>query len=305
MSIINNAHGGSQHAVLAAFYQVLKASPKNTLPFNKLMALCAPETLQTGESPDARGKAPKELKAWLDLGLLTGAADSDTNEIGFNTRYFSEQHIPLRQAARRCLLAAENNRDLSSRDERAADLTLLTSMLLALDVYRNADISSRNMEGLVNEFLPDFRINKTNEVPVVHGYLSWLGFAQQITRDSYTIDPTAAIREELPYLMQPGERLPIAEFLQRLNQALPVLDGGSYRQQVEERIAEHGWQPLNADRLSTSLSRALQRLLFSGVITMKAESDASGALFLTGRNGSVLQTVTHLSLNAPSSRGAH
>ncbi|EJR7474244.1 hypothetical protein N1G87_002185 [Escherichia coli] len=296
MSIINNAHGGSQYAVLAAFYQVLKASPKNQLPREKLMALCAPETLQTGDSQNARGKASQELRAWLDLGLLTEEKVEETTQISFNANYFSIKSMPLRQAARRCLQAQENNSDLSSRDERAVDLTLLAALLLALDVYQNAEIKSGNLEVLVNTFIPDFRIN-SNEIAVVPGYLSWLGFAQQLTRDSYAIDPTDSIREELPFLMRVGEQLSIGEVLQRLNRALPVLDGGSYRQQVEERISLYGWHSLSPNRLSTSLSRALLRLQLSGVINMKAESDASGAMQLTGRNGSVLRTVTHLTLN--------
>ncbi|CNE87419.1 MULTISPECIES: protein DpdG [Yersinia] len=301
MSIINNAHGGSQYAVLAAFYQVLKASPKNTLPREKLMALCAPATLQTGDSENASGKAPKELSAWLDLGLLKEEPANGATEICLNTNYFSAKNMPLRQAARRCLQAVENNSDLNSRDERAVDLTLLTALLLALDVYQNAEISSSNLEVLVSTFMPDFRIN-SNEVAVVPGYLSWLGFAQQLTRDRYAIDPTDAIREELIFLMQPGEQLSIGEVLQRLNQALPVLDGGGYRQQVEDRISLDGWQPLSANRVSTSLSRALLRLQLSGIINMKAESDASGAMQLIGRKGSVLRTVTHLTLTRT---GAH
>ncbi|WP_447876069.1 protein DpdG [Serratia fonticola] len=296
MSIINNAHGGSQYAVLVAFYQVLKASPKNTLPREKLMALCAPAALQTGDSENASGKAPKELSAWLDLGLLKEEPDSNKTEISLNASYFSTKDMPLRQAARRCLQAVENNQDLNSRDERAVDLTLLAALLLALDVYHNAEITKRNLEQLVNHLLPDFRINSSNEAPVVPAYLCWLGFLQQITRESYAIDPTNAIREELPFLMQLGEQLSIAEVIQRLNQALPVLDGGSYRQLVEERISRKGWQPLSADRLSTSLSRALLRLQLSGIINMDEKADSSGAMQLTGIKGSVLRTVTHLTL---------
>ncbi|EQC0968133.1 protein DpdG [Citrobacter braakii] len=296
MSIINNAHGGSQYAVLVAFYQVLKVSPKNTLPREKLMALCAPASLQTGDSENASGKAPKELNAWLDLGLLKEESGNNTTEISLNARYFSTKDMPLRQATRRCLQAVENNRDLNSRDERAVDLTLLAALLLALDVYHNPEISKRNLEQLVNHLLPDFRINSSNEAPVVPAYLSWLGFVQQITRESYAIDPTNAIREELPFLMQLGEQLSIAEVLQRLNRALPVLDGGSYRQNVEERISQKGWRPLSADRLSTSLSRALLRLQLSGIINMDEKADASGAMQLTGTKGSVLRTVTHLTL---------
>ncbi|EHG8284438.1 hypothetical protein J5259_004616 [Klebsiella oxytoca] len=295
MSIINNDRGGSQYAVLVAFYQVLKDSLKSTLPREKLMALCAPETLQTGLAPSARSKASKELTAWLDLGLLSEEKVGETTQISLNASYFCNKKIPLRQSVRRCLLSPENNRDLSLRDERAVDLTLLSAMMLALDVYNNAEINSSNLETLVNQFLPDFRING-NEVAIVPGYLSWLGYAQQISRDSYTIDPTDAIREELPFLMRVGESLSIGEVLQRLSQALPVLDGGIYRQQVEERISRYGWQSLGGDRLSTSLSRALVRLQFSGIINMKAESDASGAMQITGRKGRVIRAVTHLTL---------
>lgn len=295
MSIINNDRGGSQYAVLAAFYQVLNNSPKSTLSREKLMALCAPETLQTGPAPSARSKAFKELTAWLDLGLLTEEKIEETPHISLNTSYFLSKKMPLRQSVRRCLQAPENNRDLNLRDERAVDLTLLSAMLLALDVYNNTQVSSNNLETLVNQFLPDFRING-NEVAIVPGYLGWLGYAQQITRDSFAIDPTDAIREELPFLMDVGEQLSISEALLRLNKALPVLDGGIYRKQVEERISRHGWQLPDPDRLSTSLSRALVRLQFSGIINMKAESDARGAKQLTGRKGGVIKPVTHLTL---------
>lgn len=286
MSIINNAHGGSQYAVLSAFYQTVINSPKQQITRDRLMKLCRPENLT--QQDNARSKASLELKAWLDLQLFI----EQESTISLNCDFFTSEKIPLHQAVRRCLLAPYNNLDLGARDQRAVDLTVLVCLFLTSDVYQQASISSSTIPELVGRYLPGFRIN-SNETVVVPGYASWLGFFEQINSNAYVIDPTRAIREELPTVFTVGEQLPISKALSYLSQSLPVLDGGSYRNQIEEQLKSNGWVSPPGNQLSTSLSRAFLRLQMSGQIKLEQLSDSADEVSLSGRNGEILRRVTH------------
>ncbi|ADN77441.1 hypothetical protein Fbal_3242 [Ferrimonas balearica DSM 9799] len=293
MPIINNDHGGSQFEVLTVIHNVLKGNKGNPMEQNELIAWCRPDALLAEGKTSARSKLGKELSAWTELGLL------ETVGGGFRLRpcYFTDPQQQLSTGARRCLLAAENNKDLSSRDQRAVDLTVLLCMLLALDVYRYPAVQSNNLANIVDRYLTDFRIN-TNETPIVPSYAHWLGFMTRTGNGVYCIDPTSAIKEEIsahPSKFKPGEQLPIGNFVQQLATLLPVLDGGNYRKQVEQRIEGPSWsQPKETD-LSTSLSRALLRLHHSGQLQLQKLSDA-GLRNLIGPNREVLMAVTHVTV---------
>lgn len=95
-------------------------------------------------------------------------------------------------------------------------------------------------------------------------------------------DPTEAIRDVMPRIAQkPGAKLSLPEFLQLLASELPVLDGGTYRDAVLERIAARTLALPNSDELSTSLANALLRLADEEVITLLNESDIEKRLFPT------------------------
>lgn len=293
MSIINNAHAGSQYEVLTAIRNVLDSKPNKPMAETDLIAWCRPEHLASKES--ARKKVGFEITAWKDLGLLESSADG----VMLNRQYFSDASIATSTAARRCLLVPDNNQDLDAREQRAADLTKLVCMLLSIDVYRerNSELRSNKLEEIVDAYLGDFRIN-SNEVAVVPGYLHWLGYAARIGNGMYAIDPTTAIKEELLAADNAIERdvqLPIESFLQQLAKRLPVIDGGAYRLHIEQRINEKNWSKPSNNDLSTSLSRALLRLHHAGVIKMQKLSDA-GLRNLKGPNNRVLMPVTHVTV---------
>ena len=87
-----------------------------------------------------------------------------------------------------------------------------------------------------------------------------------------------------------------------LAQAIPVLDGGTYRQKLEtELIKAQGptaWQPPPNGQLSTSLSRALLRLQEEKCLKgeLRADSDARIRVTLTGRNDQIIAEYSHFSL---------
>jgi hypothetical protein len=291
LPIINNAHGGSQFEVFTVIRSVLESNQRKPMTEETIVSWCRPEALASGDS--ARDKVVKEINAWKDLGLLCEIEEGLT----LNENYFPNSSVLTSTAARRCLFSVENNQDLDTRDQRAADLTKLVCMVLSLDVYRYPEIRSNNLVEIVDRFLSDFRING-NETPVVPSYIHWLGFASRIGNGTYTIDPTVAIKEELlatDCLIEQNTQLPIESFLQQLANLIPVLDGGDYRIHTEQRMNSLNWSKPTDNELSTSLSRALLRLHHSSTIKLQKLSDA-GLRNLKGSNNKVLMAVTHVTV---------
>ncbi|CAK3418019.1 DUF1819 family protein [Vibrio crassostreae] len=291
MAITNNDAGGSQFEVLSVIRNVLESNRRKPMTEDVIVSWCRPETLTSGDS--ARAKVGKEIKAWKDLGLLSQTEDG----LVLNGGYLKDANVPTPTGARRCLMAEENNLDLDTRNQGAVDLTKLLCMLLSLDVYRHSEIRSTKIEDIVNLYLSDFRING-NETAIIPCYLHWLGFATRIGNGSYTIDPTIAIKEELlapNSSIEKNKQLTIERFLQLLIKRLPVLDGGVYRQHIEQGMNSKNWSKPSDSELSTSLSRALLRLHHSGTIQLQKLSDA-GLRNLKGPNSKVLMGVTHVTV---------
>ena len=103
----------------------------------------------------------------------------------------------------------------------------------------------------------------------------------------------------LPRVFGRRKTLEAAEFIKGLALEIPVLDGGTYRQEVEKRLGEktgpNTWSPPPINQISTSLSRCILRLTLDGTLIEenKADSDESIRVTLTGRNRSKLKTFSH------------
>lgn len=87
-------------------------------------------------------------------------------------------------------------------------------------------------------------------------------------------DPTAFLRRHLDRLLPPGERVTVADFVARLGEACPVLDGGVVRLAVLRRMATAGLPPAPAERLSDALSFAIRRLRKEGVLGWSYVNDS-------------------------------
>ncbi|RKH18566.1 hypothetical protein D7X74_09195 [Corallococcus sp. CA047B] len=108
-------------------------------------------------------------------------------------------------------------------------------------------------------------------------------------------DPAEAVLDELPATFEDTRELPINRFLERLAVRLPVIDGGTYRQQMEEHLRKRDvWKPRAPHEISTSLSRALIRLEESGVLQLPARSDAPEVKLLLGRDSTPIQRISHV-----------
>jgi hypothetical protein len=98
-----------------------------------------------------------------------------------------------------------------------------------------------------------------------------LGFAWVDPNGKIVPDPTPAVRDALPTIFDESLELEAREFIERLGEAVPVLDTGTYR-----LFVENNWQrPAPAQRrLSPPLTDALERLRNDSELVFEDRSDA-------------------------------
>ncbi len=92
-------------------------------------------------------------------------------------------------------------------------------------------------------------------------WATFLGFAHHLPRggkDVLVPDPTEAIRHAIPSVLT-AQQLEIGVVIEELGRRIPVLDGGTYRRDVEARMRPEAVQS-GSDLLSPSLAYALLRL---------------------------------------------
>lgn len=274
--------------VLLAIYRYLVA--ERSAPRQKIVQVCAPSIVCRQD------RASSTLNTWLKLGLFTDgegvirlAPDAPRDE------------SRLRTWLRSLIFRAENNEPFwGSEGVRSADFTRGLAWCLALDPFRLHGHGFKDVDALELDSLP-------REVEVFrndtrwNGFKAWalfLGFAWQARypkKYTLVVDPTPAIRDVLPTVFGASTELTQKDFLDRVRQPLPILDGGTYRLLVEEELRPGHWPQPQPDELSISLSLALRRLHVEGIIDFKDRADPiAGRVNLVGRNGRRLAGVSHV-----------
>jgi hypothetical protein len=281
MSLLNLTSDGLPN-ILVVLYTTL-AKTRSRLTVEALLKKVAPANVVK----DPR-LARTTLNRWIELGLFV--QDPDSGELSLfrepETNMTSELEIlrAVRMAARHIAFAIRNNTDLWLAEEaRAADLSRSLAWLLAQNVYR---IGDENLFTLANAQVRGAdTVIMQNEARAA-GLKTWgyfLGFIRHF-RD-LEVDPTVAIADVLPGCIEPGEDMPAREFIERLAQALPVLDWGAYRGAVHSRLRADSLPSLQPNQLSTSLSRALYGFMVKQTLQFSNRADVGSSIVFTGQNG--------------------
>lgn len=298
MSLLNLASDGHR-SVLVSIYRLVVA--EKSVDRERLVTLCAPADL--AEPRHARST----LNTWVELGLFE---KSEQDKISVNPR------VPVRERrdeflgrlARTRVLASENNeRFWQAENSRTADFTRATAWILAQDVYESEFSTWESVQVVIQKQAPEselFGQNNTrwNGLKAWTPFLgfSWMGKHPTTARSNVLmIDPTVAVSETLPDIFGKHRTLSADELLAGLAEKLPVLDGGRYRQMVEEKLNERegatAWVPPPKGQVSTSLSRALLRLVGNRTLKAEKRADAPERARLTGRNRAVAAEYSHFS----------
>jgi hypothetical protein len=280
MSLLNLTNDGLPNVLVVLYEAVARA--RSPMTREDLLDAVAPRGAVNDEGKMAR----QTLNRWRDLGLFLENDNVITLTAPPTSAMRDELDVlaSVRQAARRCALADPNNEDLwASEGSKAADFTRGLSWLLAQDVCRTR---FRNLEELESQQVKDQQARLMRNDTRRNGLRFWahfLGFVRQPEGDD--IDPTVAVREVLSDCLNPGEDMAASDFIDKLAEALPVLDRGSWRKAVEARLEPQALPTLEEGQLSSSLSRALLSLMMSEELQFENRADVGRSIVFTGRDG--------------------
>lgn len=278
MGILNTASDGLPNILVVLYDLVVRA--RRRIPRQKLIERVAPQAI----SSDGGQKATQTLVRWIELGLFEESDEGVTlAETGKAVpRSDAELISQVRVLARDCVLSKRNNPDLWAQESaRAADFSRSMAWVLAQDVYRPlySDLESLEMQQM-SEGTPPLMRNDTRR----NGLRIWgtfLGFV----RPYFEVDPTVAVRDNIPQLLRAKEGIPVSDFISSLALKLPIIDGGAWRLDVERHMSADAMPALGERQLSTSLSRALINLMRSQEIVLENRADVGTGVVLTGRDG--------------------
>lgn len=293
MSVLNQASDGLFNVLIVLVRALVRFGPKGR---EDLIRACggAVEALDTSH-------LNRTLNRWTELGLfsedkgVTIIAESYRAALSKNA---DDAEACLAKVVRTVvLLSANNTRFWESEEARSADLSRGVAWMLAQDVYTLDVNTDRLAELEARQVIDSARRKIAQNNTRWNGLKTWmvyLGFARDGMQ--WVVDPTEALRDGLTDIFGPNRELSGPAFLERAASVLPVLDGGAYRTQVEAALNESDWPRLRPGLVSSSLSRAIQRLDREGFITLSVRSDPEGVVTLTSSNARTWRNVSHIAL---------
>lgn len=158
-----------------------------------------------------------------------------------------------------------------------------------------SDAPQNQLREDLGEFAVKAELGSTSSYQNLLYWARYLGFAVVVgdasTRRAFP-DPTRAIAAVLEQVLPNQGWMEIDLFLSRLAAIYPVLEGGSVREELE---AMRTTPPAADDRLSISLSLALQRLDDRGLISLDTVADAKVRILDFGGG---TKRISHVHLEA-------
>lgn len=301
MSILNRESEGLPSILLTIAAILVR---EKAVSRDDLLRICLPDSLSDDDN-DKSSRFRGILNRWTTLGLFEEEGDKIKLALqqkrGESPSSFLDR---LPDICRRLPLDTTFGNPLWSSDGRvseegtglSADYCRGLSWCLSQDIY-TLPTSWVELDKFIMEQMKPGRFVLLNDTRWA-GLRDWARFFGFASGDDGSIffDPTAAIRSELSGLMKPDENLAASDFVARLANKLPVLDGGAYRIQIEEALRPEKWISPPVGYLSTSLSFALRRLQKQGLLGLATLSDAESKYTLMRQGGSVWESFTHVRL---------
>jgi hypothetical protein len=283
MTLLNNANNGD-YSILRNLVKVI-AAHDNSVSKDKLTSICG-----EGITLDAKKKLDKKhindtLNTWKKLGLLQVQDDVVTIPKAFlekalKKNKFDEQFFKLLLID--ILYLPDNNKDFWSNEGGGSDdFTRASAYLLARDVF--------NPNFLTNEGELSIISNSNRRSPLI----KWM-YALGLMNSNNVADPTILLKAYISNERSSGE-FHISDFISELADRYPVLDGGSYRRTLEEKLTGPNYKLLDQNQLSISLSLALKRVRNQGLIELINKADSS-KISLTEKGSKVGPSFSHIKI---------
>lgn len=282
MTILNHTNDGLYPELIAIFRLVSHLGTANR---DECIDSC---------NPEVHKEAPTRLRGALTRWSALGLFQTEDENVRINDRFKRKRGESLNAHSARLPIACrslvfEESNCLPLWGETtgiAGDFVRGAAWLLAQDIYGLPESFDNAIENIQNEqTAPNTNIkiiqngNRWNDLRF---WMRYLGFATGDS-SSFQVDPTIAVKAELPSIFGTRSDLPAQEFITTLASRLPILDYGQYRQAVEKVLNPTAWRPPANGHLSMSLSLTLRRLALDNVIRLEGKADAGTSYRLTGR----------------------
>ncbi|MGO4478711.1 protein DpdG [Massilia sp. 2TAF26] len=294
MTILNLASDGLHPQVIVLASVLAKQGPTDR---DELISVCS--------VPDDVGRMRAALARWLELGLFTEEAGTIKLNLDIKRGAALDDTIDrLPGVCRQMLLQDQHCLPLWGPGAeptevgvgRVSDFARGIAWALAQDIY-NLPEAAEKIEALEGSQVTAPRnifLNRTRW-PGLRMWARYLGFGSG-PDNNFLFDPTEVVRQELPHILGKDETMTAQVFLDQLSARVPVLDGGSYRNQIEMSLKTDTWRKPPTGHLSMSLSIALRRLHLNGTIVLELRADAGtgNVIGLTGRNYRSWASFSHV-----------
>lgn len=250
---------------------------------DELIHICYPGSVSDTE---ALKRLRGSLSRWIEIGLFVKIKDC----VQLDARYTKGKKESLDDFTNRLpsfcrrLVLEEKNCIPLWGAAVTADFVRGMTWLLAQNIY-GFPTAWGGVDNIENKQLASGKKVIQNDTRW-NGLRSWARYLGFATGDggSFQIDPTLAIRDELPFIFGKRKELAAKEFLDALSSQIPMLDFGTYRKEVERHLNPSTWHKQTEGHLSMSLSFALRRLDLDKIIKLEGRADAGSSYRLTGRD---------------------
>ena len=269
-------------SVVLTIVRYLDAQRSQQNNIERMLATLAPASLK---GADPQRDVNENLKAAIELGLVLRSEDKVTLAEGVPSAVEEGQGAMVRLLRDRVLDEALNSTAWRSQ-VGARDLTNALSWFLTLppaEAPVQMEGGPRSAEALqLKDFGPrqDAGGTESSNWPIGNStrwnaFRRWacsLGFAWANPKGELVPDPTVAIRDALPDVFAGTTELTAQEFVTKVGESVPVLDGGRYREFVTSN-----WERPTAENrgITVSLTDALERLNSEGSILIDDRADAA------------------------------
>ena len=299
MTILNEPSSDGGIEVLSAICKFLMNFPKTKKNDIK-------DIFQEGSNEKEKKISPlvnSTIGRWIELGMFSEENDYLYFSKEICSYYPQPSQDDISRMIRFIIFKPENNpianywQTGSETGLLAGDFSKGAAWLLAQDILTLPQKSFADLEPIAIDQLKigDARLIRQRDrfIPLIK-YMMYLGFCEpdpfnrsdlierehenfnldQSRRDiPFMIDPTKAIGEELDKIFGSDESMSADGFVKGLGKAIPILDGGIYRLEVESKLDPQSWKGPNEKILSKSLSKALDRLEKKNLISLIRGSD--------------------------------
>jgi hypothetical protein len=293
MTLLNIASDGYYNVLIVLYRAVIDEGP---IAQEKLLNLCS------DMSDGSRKRIQETLNRWTELGLFkledgTISLSNYEKSAGKKEKSLELATRNLPSVIRSIVFSEENNDRFWDREKtRSADLTRGLSWLMAQNIYAFSLSNLQEVQQLEARQLNDRNRRIIQNDVRFNGLRTWAGYLGFLWRSKgLMIDPTEAVRQELPTIFGNRKDLAADTFSKQVAIVLPVLDEGRYRIMLEQVLDPTHWQkPEREDVLSMSLSRAIWRLENLGIIGLVARADAKVSRVVQRSDGTHWKAFTHI-----------